>query len=358
MMNIKKYINKKFTTIGLGLLAMTSVFAGNDQRIGQAGATEILINPWAATSGWGRASMASVQGLESAWSNVAGLSRSDAKMEVGLSSTLWFADSYVNSLGLGFQMSEGSVLGVSLTSVSFGDILRTTVENPDPNENISFSFATTILGLQYSKKFTQSISGGLGIKMINEGMADMSASGFAIDMGVQYYAGDKDEFKFGIALKNVGSKMNFSGDGDDTRLIYESQEHPAFFQNFDARMRGFELPTQMELAASYDFYFAEDMHRVTPAFSFTSNAFGADILSLGAEYQYKSLLRLHAGFDYQSGITSDIGGGRNTALTGLAAGFEVMPFKSEALDKVSIAYSYRTANPLSGIHAFSLNFQF
>ena len=34
------------------LFTISHSFAGNPQRAGQAGASELLINPWARTSGW------------------------------------------------------------------------------------------------------------------------------------------------------------------------------------------------------------------------------------------------------------------------------------------------------------------
>lgn len=54
-------------------LSSPSVFAGNKDRAGQAGAYELLINPWARSSGWHGLNTSSVRGLESLNLNVAGL---------------------------------------------------------------------------------------------------------------------------------------------------------------------------------------------------------------------------------------------------------------------------------------------
>jgi hypothetical protein len=48
------------------------VLAGNKDRSGQAGASELLINPWGRSTGWGNAGMARIKGLEGIWGNVAG----------------------------------------------------------------------------------------------------------------------------------------------------------------------------------------------------------------------------------------------------------------------------------------------
>ena len=42
-------------------------------RSGSAGASELLINPYGRSSGWGAANVAGVSGLEGQYSNVAGL---------------------------------------------------------------------------------------------------------------------------------------------------------------------------------------------------------------------------------------------------------------------------------------------
>lgn len=54
-------------------LSAGSLLAGNKDRSGQAGASELLINPWARSTGWGNAGMSSIKGLEAIWSNVGGL---------------------------------------------------------------------------------------------------------------------------------------------------------------------------------------------------------------------------------------------------------------------------------------------
>ena len=51
-------MKKSFRYIVMSLVLLLGVsapkaFAGNEDRSGQAGAPELLINPWAASAGWG-----------------------------------------------------------------------------------------------------------------------------------------------------------------------------------------------------------------------------------------------------------------------------------------------------------------
>ena len=43
---------KAIVFIAIMILPFQENFAGNEQRAGQAGASELLINPWARSSGW------------------------------------------------------------------------------------------------------------------------------------------------------------------------------------------------------------------------------------------------------------------------------------------------------------------
>ena len=90
--NIKnmKEINRLIKLILVFVLSFFSTFsfAGNEQRAGQAGASELLINPWARSSGWAGANVAGVRGLEGIYSNVAGLAFVE-KTELIFSQTSW-----------------------------------------------------------------------------------------------------------------------------------------------------------------------------------------------------------------------------------------------------------------------------
>ena len=69
-----KRILKIFAVVVI-LSAMTaqSAMAGNDERRGTAGASELLINPWARSTGWGGVNISSVRGIDAMFNNAAGL---------------------------------------------------------------------------------------------------------------------------------------------------------------------------------------------------------------------------------------------------------------------------------------------
>ena len=79
---------KVTTFVALVLVSFSQSFGGNPQRAGQAGASELLINPWARSSGLGGSNIASIRGLEGIYSNVAGLAFTE-KTELIFSQTSW-----------------------------------------------------------------------------------------------------------------------------------------------------------------------------------------------------------------------------------------------------------------------------
>ena len=116
----------------LGLTA-PQAFAGNKDRSGQAGAAQLLINPWAASAGWGNAGMSKVKSLDAMFGNVAGITSCN-KLDIDFSYTDWLHGTGVNVISFGVlaRVGEQNVLGLSFMSFGIGEIPITTTENPDP----------------------------------------------------------------------------------------------------------------------------------------------------------------------------------------------------------------------------------
>ena len=69
----------------------SSLFAGNEDRIGSAGASHLLINPWARGSAIGDAGIANMTGIEATFSNVAGLASTD-KTQIKFNYSNWMGN--------------------------------------------------------------------------------------------------------------------------------------------------------------------------------------------------------------------------------------------------------------------------
>lgn len=338
-----------FTLILAGLFVLPSKHstAGNDDRAGQAGAMELLINPFARSSGWGDANSSCVKGLEAMFLNVAGMAFTK-KSEFVFTQSQWLkgSDITISNFGFSVKMGEGKgVLGVNIMAMNFGDIEITTVNLPEGGIGY-FSPKYMNIGISYAKAFSNSIYGGATIRIINQSIADISAQGVALDAGVQYVTGTLEQIKFGISMKNVGPRLQYSGDGLSIRGFINKTDNNQI--TFEQRSEEYELPSLIKIGGSYDFFFGDD-HKLTAAANFTSNSFTKDQYAAGVEYAFRGILYLRGGYVYEAGLLSDAN--RTTALTGPTGGFSVnVPLNKEKGSAFSVDYSYRATQPFAGTH--------
>jgi hypothetical protein len=234
-------------------------------------------------------------------------------------------------------------------SMGFGDIQKTTVDNPEGGIGI-FTPRLLNFNISYAKEFSNSIYGGVNIKAINQSIANVSASGFAIDAGIQYVTGKRKEIKFGIALKNVGTPMTFKGDG----LSLRAQVPIGTSLTVEQRSAKFELPSSLNIGGAYDIYFdkEKDDHRITATANYLSNSFTRDIYQVGAEYAFKKMFMVRLGNNFEQKLYSTTE--RTNALTGFCAGATVEVPLSAKGSTFGIDYSYRTTNPFGGSHSLGV----
>ena len=343
-----------FITLTL-LFTATTVEAGNPDRQGEAGAYELLMIPYAKMAGLSAMNTSFVAGVEAMRLNVAGLSRiNKTEVEVGYGRYLQGTDIGMNAIGLAQKVGNGA-FGLSLMSLDFGDIPVTTTDQPE-GTGATYSPNFFNLALSYAVTFENKVSVGILFRGVSESTSNVSAFGFAIDAGVQYVAGDQDNFKFGISLRNVGSRMTFNGEGLATQ---GPSPNGAYELTFEQRAAGFELPSMLNIGASYDILFGSN--RVTVLGNFTSNSFSRDQVGGGLEYSLRDLFMLRAGYKYEFQSNADVI--QESIYTGLSAGVTVqVPLKKKAevgdgfMPTLGIDYAYRETRLWQGTHNISIRF--
>jgi hypothetical protein len=342
--------------------------AGNNDRAGQAAAAHLLINPWAATNGWGSAGISFTKGIESMFTNVAGLAMVK-KTEIAYSNTLYNfgSQTMINSLGLAQSLGndgQRGILGVSVMIMSLGNIPRTTVDNPEGGIG-TFPATLTNIGVSYGLSFSNEIHAGISFKLINETTSNATATGFAIDAGVQYVSGRNDQFRLGVALKNIGSPMRYNGDGLSLRTYLNKNRYQS---SVLIPSEASEMPALLGLGVSYDFLFgdkngnsekreidrADAKHRITLAGSYVANAYSKDQFILGLEYSLLEFFQARAGYTVE-GFKVETS---TTNLSGPSAGASILiPLNKKVSDspsRLAIDYSYRFTKSWSGCHAIGV----
>lgn len=350
---------RRFIHVFLILLTASVVsYAGNPDRQGEAGASELLLNPWAKSAGVHSMSTSYVEGAEAMRINIAGIGRvQKGEFQVGHTRLYDGSSLAINTLGFVSKMKNGA-LGVSLTSVDIGDVAITTTDQPEGTGG-TYSPSLINVGIGYAHTFSNKdegggdISVGFLVRLINESLPTVTSSGVGLDAGVQYISGENDNFRLGISLRNIGTPMQFGGEGVSFQTANPESEG-TFNLTVDQRVEDFDIPTVLDIGVSYDFFFNETA-QLRLLGNFTSNAFSRDQVGAGVEFGFNDMIVLRGAYRYNLGETV-LG---DNIYTGFAGGISIdVPLKRAENRKVGIDYAYRTTNPYRGTHNFGLRFGF
>lgn len=345
MTNLKAITLRTLGTALLAVLVSSTAFAGNPDRAGSAGASYLLINPWARPSGLAGTNMASATGIESAYLNVAGLAF-NRSTELIFANTNYLVGADISINTVGFSQRIGTnVVGLSVMSMNFGDIPITTEDLPEGGIG-TFSPRYSNLGVHYAKEFSNSIYGGLSMRVLSESINNVRAQGISFDAGIRYVTGEFDNIRFGISLKNVGPTMKYTGDGLTVSGLVNGSS-----LTVEQRAARYELPSLVHIGFAYDFLFGENM-KLTANGQFTSNSFTRDQFGGGAEFSYKNMFVLRAGYLWEDQIGGDE---TQTVYTGPAAGFTVQVPTGANETLIGVDYAYRTTQNFNGIHTIGLH---
>jgi len=386
---MKKYNKTLLICIMLGCFTVAfNAMAGNRDRSGQSGAQHLLLDPWAHSAGWGSCGVAETRGLESVFSNIAGLAFTK-KTDIALSRTQFLVGSQSGVSITAFGVGQGitaknketgrktdlGTIGISVFSMGFGDIRATTELEPD-GDGSSFSPKMNIIGVHYAKSFNKFIHGGVSIKIVNESNSFVQATGVATDIGVQYLSGPYDNFKIGVTLRNLGLPMTYRGDGLSEKV---ELKHLDGLITYEGRPAPYELPALLTIGASYDFLIfpegyqqmnkedrklegltrAQALHRITLAGSFTANAYSRDNFAIGLEYGFMRYFQVRAGYLIESFSTREIEGknrifaNHESLFLGPSAGVTVgipLAKKGKGNQILFFDYAYKFTNFCKGNH--------
>ncbi|MFN0033711.1 MAG: PorV/PorQ family protein [Saprospiraceae bacterium] len=346
-------MNKKYTLLFAltACFGASAVFAGNPDRQGEAGANQLIINPWARCAGLHAMNTSSTIGAEAMYLNVAGLSRAKGT-QIQLGHTRYIADINLNAIGFAQPIGKGGgVFGVSLVAMDLGEFPYTTTETPE-GSGATFSPTYFNMGLSYAHLFENKVSVGVTAKFVNEGISNVAARAFGIDAGVQYVTGENDNFKFGVSIRNVGSKMRFTGEGLSKQL---PNPGPGDYNNtYYERATAYELPSQLNIGASYDWLLGKQ-NRLSLMGNFTSNAFSRDQVGGGLELSVSKNFALRVGYKAEL----DAPEAEATLDNGISGGIGFsLPVRKGSETRIGLDYGYRQTKIFNGIHNLGLRLDF
>ncbi|HKK21513.1 MAG TPA: PorV/PorQ family protein [candidate division Zixibacteria bacterium] len=279
----------KLVIILLVLLAvsLTSAYAGSDRRLGTDGAQELVIPIGSRGTAMGGAVVASTYGVESMFWNPAGLADMEGT-EAMFSHLPYLADINVNFAGVATRIEGFGTLGAGAKVVSIGNIQETTEQYPNGTGR-EFSPSLTVINVSYARILTANVSFGATAMFINEDIFEVKATGVAFDVGFKYDPRWKG-VSIGLAIKNYGPEMSFSGRGFNQSLNGQP-----------VRPEGasFDLPSSINMGMAWEFL-NQDKSYASVSGNFRSNNYTKDYWQGGAEYVYDGKYSLRAGYTFQN----------------------------------------------------------
>jgi len=236
----------------------------------------------------GGAASSDVTGVESIFWNPAGLAGLEGT-EAMFSHMAYFADMDVNYAAVATRAGALGALGFSAKVLSIGDVIVTTEAAPDGTGEVLQPTFTVLTG-SWARQFTDRVNFGASLNFVSERILSMSASGVAMDFGVQYATGWRG-LVLAMTMKNFGNSMQYSGDNLDVNVLPPGSDPTASNRTLSFSTSKFEMPSFFTLSAAYDLWRqGETSLRFRGAFQ--NNNFVGDNFTGAAEYAYKDLFAL------------------------------------------------------------------
>ena len=263
-------------------------------RAGTAGAEELLVPLTARYTSLGgsvSSGLADMSGLEALYSNPAGLSVNDGTSAL-FSRVEYVADIGVNYFGVAQNFGYNNV-AITISAWDFGDIQETSEITPEVS-SVTYNVNYLTAGLSYSRQLTDRIAAGTTVKIVSETIDDVSASAVAIDAGMTYDIAGTG-LKLGVALKNIGSEIQFSGTGLIRAERLSDQEPTANTTALSIQSASVELPTLLNFGLTY----TRDLGAnsvVSVLGNFRSNSFDQDQFAGGIEFGMMDMVFIRGGY--------------------------------------------------------------
>jgi len=208
-------MGRKVLFLALSLLVLLgSVFSAQGQtselnQIGTSMANFLKIAVGARASAMGGAFVALSDDISSLYWNPGGLGMLRHNSAI-FQSTNWLLDTKFYFAGVSFYLANRGTVGLSLSSFSSGDILETTIYQPDGTGR-KFDAGNFMAAATYSRQITDRFSAGLTLRYVTERLDREKAATVAIDVGSVFITNFLNNMRIGFALSNLGGRMTLSG---------------------------------------------------------------------------------------------------------------------------------------------------
>ncbi len=362
---------------GLLLTLAQQLYAQNTLNVVTSAVPFLRISPDARAGGMGDLGVATMPDANAQFYNLAKYPFAKNNSGIGLTYTPWLKDLGLNDVFLaslaGYtkidetQSISGSLRYFNLGNIEFTDNFGNSLGTGRPRE----------LGLDfgYSRKLSDQLSLGVGLRYINSALANAQIGGVAYkpgnavagDLGIYYVSNPEDltGLSLGLAMTNMGSKISYTGDATQKDFIPANMTLGAMYTiisnevnriSFGMDIHKLMVPTPPLLGDSAGMTNYRSKSVVGSWFSSFGDApggfseeFKEFAFSLGGEFIYNEQFAVRAGYFYENKNKG------NRQYFSMGAGF-----KYNNLD-INLSYLIPSGtgvnrNPLSNTIRFSLLF--
>ena len=338
------------------VIIISGAFSQNN--VATTSAAFLEIGPGARSLGMGSAYVSVANDASSLYWNPAGIVNV-SKPEVQSFYTPWLVETqyYYNTAVV--PMGQYGNIGFSFTAITMDEMMVMTVQDPEPSEyGQKFDAGNISMGIAYAKKLTDRFSFGFQTKFIQESIWQMSAQGFAVDIGTLFIT--KRDLRIGMSVSNFGGKLGM--EGNNTLVDIDVDE--TIYGNND-RIDGnlgtakWPLPLLFRFGLSREFNFASNMKCLFAVDAIHPNN-NPEYLNIGLEYSAMDMVFLRIGKShtfyelsfFEEGVSSGIG-----PEQGLSFGAGVK-YQIPRGPVINIDYVFTDFGVFNNIEGYSISFTF
>lgn len=290
------------------------------QRLGQTGMKFLELSVDARAAAMGDALTATSASSTSLFYNPAGMAEMTENLHVGLGQVDWLADLSHSFGTIAFKPAGGryGIVGVSVQSVSYGDVLSTVRANNEKGyvDVGTISPSGFAVGLGYARLITDRFSVGGQAKYVTQSLGssfvqydggngtieDHEESALAADFGVLYKTGFRS-LQFGASVRNFAREVRYAQDTFELPLTFRI----GFAMNM-LDLAGMQAGGDHDASLAVDFMRSRDYPEQVRA---------------GLEYTFMNIISLRGGYVFptdQQGL--NLGAGLNYGFSGVQAAID------------------------------------
>ena len=341
----RTYVLALFSLLMMQATVLFAQGGRNVTKVGTTAAAFLEIGVGSRAIGMGGAFSGMADDATALYWNAAGLGRI-MRNEVILVHTNWLADIRYDFAGVVVPVGGFGSIGASVTVLSMDDMAERTIARPEGSGKF-FSVGDLALGLSYGISLTDRFSIGLHAKYIHQRISEMTASGFAVDIGTLFTT-DFYGMRIGAVIRNFGPDMRMTG---KDALVFHDIDPIKLGNNerIEAELSTASWPLPLIFQAGVAMELIQnERNRLSVALDARNPVNNTESINIGVEYALYERLFMRAGLHEL--FLKD---GETTFTAGAGVVARMLGNVRARLD-----YAYADFGRLESVHRFSLAVEF